>query len=147
MKTSSKARYALYLVVDIAAHQKSGPVPLREVAQRQGISVKFLEQIAAELGKLNYLQSVRGAQGGYLLARPAEDISAGNIMRAAEGGFISVSCLEDGAEFCPRQGTCCKTAEFWAGLRNTIDDYLDSVTIASLADDTAGSRESSQEGN
>jgi Rrf2 family protein len=132
MKTSSKAKYALYLVVDIAAHEQNGPVPLRESAERQGISVKFLEQIATNLGKLNYLQSVRGAQGGYLLARPAEEISAGDIMRAAEGGFISVACLEDGVTGCPRHGACCRTAEFWAGLRSTIDDYLDSVSIASL---------------
>ncbi|MDR2109572.1 MAG: RrF2 family transcriptional regulator [Coriobacteriales bacterium] len=133
MKTSSKARYALYLVVDVAIHGQNGPVPLREVAERQSISMKFLEQIASKLGKADYLQSVRGAQGGYLLARPPEAISAGDIMRAAEGDFISVSCLEEGAEDCPRQGSCCKTAEFWAGLRGTIDEYLDSVSIATLA--------------
>jgi Rrf2 family protein len=139
MKTSSKARYALYLVVDIATFEHDGPVPLREAAQRQGISIKFLEQIANELGKAGYLKSVRGAQGGYLLARPASEISAGDIMRASEGGFIPVSCLEEGAEDCPRhalsgtQASCCKTAEFWGGLRTAIDGYLDSVSVASLA--------------
>jgi Rrf2 family protein len=137
MKTSSKARYALYLVVDIARSQGLGPVPLREAAERQGISVKYLEQIAAELGKAGYLQSVRGAQGGYLLARPAEDISAGDIMRAAEGGFLPVLCLDDdnGADVCPRQGQCCSTAAFWAGLRLAINGYIDGVSIAQLAND------------
>jgi len=132
IKTTSKARYALYLVVDIAAHQSAGPVPLREVSLRQDIPPKFLEQIATELGKLGYLESVRGASGGYLLAKPAEQITAGNIMRAAEGGFIPVSCLDSDAADCPRQGSCCKTARFWSGLRTTLDSYTDSVTIASL---------------
>jgi Rrf2 family protein len=136
MKTSSKARYALYLMIDVAKHQAAGPVPLREVSIRQDISPKFLEQIAGELGKLGYLDSVRGAQGGYLLAQPAESISAGDIMRAAEGGFLPVSCLDAESESCPRQGSCYGTAKFWNGLRATIDNYVDSVSIAELVKDS-----------
>ena len=135
MKTTSKARYALYLVVDIARYQNDGPVSLRAIAERQDISLKYLEQIAAELSKSGFLQSVRGAQGGYLLARPAADISAGDIMRAAEGGFLPVSCLDTNAlthTSCPRQCHCGSTAAFWAGLRLTIDDYIDKVSIEQL---------------
>lgn len=137
MKTTSKARYALYLVVDIARYQADGPVSLREVSERQCISLKYLEQIAKELNKAGYLQSVRGAQGGYLLAHSAEEVSAGDIMRVAEGGFLPVSCLDHDADHvCPRQGHCGSTSAFWAGLRTTIDDYIDNVSIAQLVQRT-----------
>jgi Rrf2 family protein len=137
MKTSSKARYALYLVVDIARNDACGPVSLREVAKREGISLKYLEQIAHLLSKYGFLKSVRGAQGGYLLAKPAADISAGDIMRAAEGGFLPVACLDrdahDEQHVCPRKATCCATSVFWAGLQHAIDGYIDGVSIAQLA--------------
>jgi Rrf2 family protein len=132
MKTSSKARYSLHLVVDIVQHQDAGPVSLREVAQRQGLSLKYLEQLAKTLSKEGYLKSVRGAQGGYLLAHPAECITAGHIMRAAEGGFLPITCITPETAMCPRQASC-KTSQFWSGLRTAIDDYADSVTIAELA--------------
>lgn len=132
MKTSSKARYSLHLVIDIVQHQDAGPVPLREVAQRQNLSLKYLEQLATVLSHEGYLKSVRGAQGGYLLARPAACITAGHIMRAAEGGFLPITCITPETETCPRQ-LHCKTSQFWTGLRTAIDDYVDSVTIAELA--------------
>jgi Rrf2 family protein len=132
MKTSSKARYSLHLVIDITQHQDEGPVPLREVALRQDISLKYLEQLAKALTLGGYLKSIRGAQGGYLLARPATEISAGDIMRAAEGGFFAVACIDADAEACPRQ-TLCGTARFWSGLRDTIETYVDNVTIAELS--------------
>ncbi|MDR2106771.1 MAG: Rrf2 family transcriptional regulator [Coriobacteriales bacterium] len=132
MKTSSKARYSLHLIIDIAQHQDSGPVPLREVATRQCISLKYLEQLAKALTRDGYLKSVRGAQGGYLLARPATGISAGDVMRSAEGGFLSIACIDADAESCPRQSLC-GVSRFWAGLRGTIEDYVDNVTVAELA--------------
>ncbi|MCL1846392.1 MAG: Rrf2 family transcriptional regulator [Coriobacteriia bacterium] len=136
MKTTSKARYSLHLVIDITQHQGSGPVPLREVALRQGISLKYLEQLAKALTQEGYLKSVRGAQGGYLLSRSANEITAGNIMRAAEGGFLMMACVDSGEDSgidsCPRQSLC-GTSQFWTGLRNTIDGYVDSVTISELA--------------
>ncbi|MDR0347831.1 MAG: Rrf2 family transcriptional regulator [Coriobacteriales bacterium] len=134
MKTSSKARYSLHLVIDIAQHQDKGPVPLREVAFRQNISLKYLEHLAKALARGGYLNSVRGAQGGYLLARAATDITAGDVMRAAEGGFLAVACIEAGAPSCPRQGHC-GTSRFWSGLRDTIENYVDHITIAELAGD------------
>jgi Rrf2 family protein len=133
MKASSKARYALYLMIDIARHETVGPVPLREVSVRQDISLKYLEQIARTLSKLGYLESVRGAQGGYLLARAASTISAGDIMRAAEGNFSSVACLDEDGCDCPRQSSCRGIAAFWEGLRNSIDAYTNEVTLEELA--------------
>jgi Rrf2 family protein len=132
MKTSSKARYSLRLIIDIAQNQAAGPVPLREVATRQGISAKYLEQLATLLSHAGLIKSVRGQQGGYLLARDAAVITAGDVIRSAEGDFNPVACLEESDDYCPLQGSC-GTAGFWAGLRNTIDTYVDSVTIAQLA--------------
>jgi len=136
MKTSSKARYSLHLVIDIAQHQHAGPVPLREIALRQNLSMKYLEQLAKVLIQEGYLVSVRGAQGGYLLSRPADQITAGNIMRAAEGGLLTIACVDSGpdsgVDLCPRQQLC-GTARFWTGLRNAIDDYVNRVTVAELA--------------
>jgi Rrf2 family protein len=132
VKTSSKARYSLHLAIDVTQHESSGPVPLREVALRQNLSLKYLEQLAKALAKAGYLKSVRGAQGGYLLSRPPAEITAGDIMRAAEGGFLPISCIDPDTVSCPRQKLC-GTARFWTGLRDAIDDYADSVTIAELA--------------
>ncbi|MDR3136143.1 MAG: Rrf2 family transcriptional regulator [Coriobacteriales bacterium] len=135
MKTSSKARYALYLMIDVARHEQAGPVPLRAVASRQDIPLKYLERIAGDLSKLGFLESVRGAQGGYRLAQTARNISAGDIMRAAEGGFLPVSCLDAQAELCPRQSSCCGVARFWQGLQNTVDAFIDGVSLAELTRD------------
>jgi len=136
MKTSSRARYSLHLVIDIAQRQDAGPVPLREIALRQNLSLKYLEQLAKVLTQEGYLKSTRGAQGGYLLSRPADQITAGNIMRAAEGGLLTIACVDSGidpgVDACPRQSLC-GTARFWTGLRNAIDDYVDGVTVAELA--------------
>jgi len=132
MKAGSKARYALYLMIDVAQHQSAGPVPLREVSVRQDISLKYLEQIASQLSKFGYLESVRGAQGGYRLALDSKDISAGDIMRAAEGEFVSVSCLDQEAEACPRQQGCCNIAAFWQGLSDSIDAYASKVSLEEL---------------
>ncbi|MDR0350480.1 MAG: Rrf2 family transcriptional regulator [Coriobacteriales bacterium] len=134
MKTSSKARYSLHLIIDITQHEESGPVPLREVALRQGISLKYLEQLAKTLTRSGYLKSLRGAQGGYLLSRPATGITAGDVMRAAEGDFLTLTCIDEETEACPRQSLC-GTSRFWLGLRSTINNYVDSVTIAELANE------------
>jgi Rrf2 family protein len=134
MKTSSKARYSLHLVIDIAQHQDEGPVALREVAFRQGLSLKYLEQLAKALTRDGYLKSVRGAQGGYLLARGAATISAGDVLRSADGGLLAAACIDPGIRACPRQQSC-GTSRFWLGLRDAIDTYADNVTIAELAND------------
>ena len=131
MKASSKARYSLRLAMDIALFECDGPVSLSEVSRRQGISLKYLEQLATALTRKGYLKSVRGQAGGYLLACPPSQITAGDIIRAAEGGFISVSCLEDDAALCPLERSC-GSASFWSGLHSAIDTYLDSVALDQL---------------
>jgi len=132
MKTSTKARYSLRLMIDIAQNQAGGPVPLADVARRQNISTKYLEQLAKALSLAGCLDGVRGAQGGYRLARPADQISAGELVRAAEGDFTPVSCLSDDQIECPLQPDC-TTSRFWGGLRQAMDGYMDAVSLADLA--------------
>ena len=139
MLISSKGRYALRLMVYMAqASDGSDTVALRRVATSEGISLKYLEQLARALVKAGYLSSVRGREGGYTLARAAEQITAGDILRAAEGQNATVACagLEEG---CPRE-TICSTVQFWAGLDDVIDEYVDSVTLADLAGDDVNRR-------
>ena len=131
MKISTKGRYALRLMLDIARHSDGGFVPLRDIADRQDISMKYLEQIVSQLCKAGYLKSIRGPQGGYKLARPAREYTAGDILRTAEGSLCPVSCADDEAEKCPRY-TSCEMAVFWAGLRAAIDRYVDAVTLEDL---------------
>ncbi|MCL2137646.1 MAG: Rrf2 family transcriptional regulator [Coriobacteriia bacterium] len=132
MKTSTKARYSLRLMIDIAQNEASGPVSLAEASRRQGISTKYLEQLAKSLGTAGCVTSVRGAQGGYKLARPANDISAGEVIRAAEGEFLPIACLAEEEPDCPLQKGC-TSSQFWGGLRTVIDDYVNGVSIADLA--------------
>ena len=107
-------------------------VTLREVAENEGISLKYLEQLAHDLVRANLLSSTRGHGGGYLLAREAHDIKSGDILRAAEGTTAPVACAAlDGEGACPREETC-TTVAFWAGLDRAIEDYVDNITLADL---------------
>ncbi|MFR8012506.1 MAG: RrF2 family transcriptional regulator [Clostridia bacterium] len=131
MRVSTKGRYALRLMLDIARNSDSGFVPLRDIAQRQGISMKYLEQIVSQLCRAGYLKSVRGPQGGYKLARPERTYTAGDILRVTEGDLCPVACAGEEAEKCARFTTC-EMARFWAGLRRAIDSYVDGVTLEDL---------------
>ncbi|HIW77395.1 MULTISPECIES: RrF2 family transcriptional regulator [Gordonibacter] len=132
MMISTKGRYALRLMIDIASREQDGsPVTMRQAAERENLSVKYLEQLGGALVKAGVLKSIRGVCGGYLLARPAEDILAGDILRATEGSCAPVSCLEDGADACPRRDECV-AINFWRGLDKAIEDYVDGVTLADL---------------
>lgn len=133
MLVTTKGRYAMRLMIYIANfHDRK--VALREVAENESISLKYLEQLAHDLVAANLLKSVRGHGGGYLLARPAEDISAGDILSAAEGTTAPVACaaLEEGGDGCPREKEC-STIAFWAGLDEAIESYVDNVSLAELA--------------
>ncbi|WP_251198569.1 RrF2 family transcriptional regulator [Anaerotardibacter muris] len=132
MLVSTKGRYALRAVVDIAENSLAGRVSLRSVAQRQGISDKYLEAIVKPLVLAGVLTSVRGKNGGYQLAKPASEITAGDVIRAVEGEVASAPCCEADGEFCDRLSSC-RTARFWSGLEQAVDHYLDSRTIAELA--------------
>ena len=131
MKISTKGRYALRLALDIAANQNKGPVSLHEVSERQAISLKYLEQLASLLSHGGLLISTRGAHGGYNLAKPPEEITAGDVLRLSEGDLAPVACLKDSNEICPMRGQCA-TIKFWEDLGELINDYVDNKTLADL---------------
>lgn len=135
MMISTKGRYAMRLMIDVAANEKDGPVPLREIAHREDMPIKYLEQLVRLLTQNGLLCSVRGQRGGYLLARKAADISAGDILRCVEGTVAPVSCLAE-PDTCPRKNTC-TTLSFWKGLDAVIDSYIDSITLAQLCEPCA----------
>ena len=132
MKISTKGRYALRLAIDVARWQDKGPVSLREASKRQNISIKYLEQLARQMVSANILHSIRGAHGGYVLAKEAIDITAGDILRACEGGTAPVACLEDDFGVCPRRNEC-ETIQFWEGLDDVIETYVNSKTLAEIS--------------
>lgn len=132
MLVSTKGRYALRAVVDIAENSTAHRVSLRSVAERQSISDKYLEAIVKPLVMAGVLTSVRGKNGGYQLARPANEITAGDVIRAVEGDIAPIPCSNPEGERCQRESSC-RTARFWTGLENVVDSYLGSVTIADLA--------------
>ncbi len=131
MKISTKGRYALRLMIDIAQLSHGENVSLKDVAKRQNISLKYLEQIVNMLIKANFLKSQRGSQGGYRLARAPEEYTVGDILRVTEGDMAPVACLKDEVNQCPRVANC-STIKFWTGLYKTFNDYLDGTTIADL---------------
>lgn len=132
MLISSKGRYALRLMIYIAALGGSeGKIALREVADREKISLKYLEQLVRPLMQAGLLKSVRGKGGGYMLAKPAEDVRAGDILRAAEGTTSPVAC--DGIDNSCARSDLCSTVRFWRGLDDVIESYVDGVTLAELA--------------
>ncbi len=133
MKISSKGRYALRMMIDIAQHSNGEWVSIKDISERQGISLKYLEQIVTPLTKSGLLVSSRGPQGGYMLSRPAEKYTTGQILRIIEGPLAPVACLENTPNLCERRGFC-PTIDFWEGLYTVINNYVDSVTLSELAD-------------
>lgn len=136
MKISTRGRYALRFMIDLAQHYGGEAVTLKEVSQRQEISVKYLEQIVTLLNRGGLIRSVRGNQGGYLLAREPARYTVGEILRIAEGDLFPVTCMEDQPNQCPRYSIC-KTVHFWEGLYQVINDYVDSHTLSDLAEETS----------
>lgn len=137
MMISTKGRYALRMLVDIALHQKEGYLPLRDVAQRQDISEKYLESITKCLVRDGILQAVRGKGGGYRLALDAEQCGVRQVIEAVEGPLVPVSCMAPTAKPCPRMGDC-STHSLWGGLYETICQYLDRFSLADLATNVSG---------
>ena len=131
MKISTKGRYALRMMLDLAEHQGDGYVALKDIAQRQGISKKYLEQIVPTLSRAGFLLTNRGYQGGYRLARRPEDYTARDILRLTEGGLAPVACLDQHPNPCPRCGACA-TLPMWEGLERVIRNYLDGITLQDL---------------
>lgn len=130
MKISTRGRYGLRLMVDIATNSHNGRVSLRGVAKRQDISEKYLEQIITTLSRGGFVAGARGANGGYLLAKPASEITVGDILRAVEGAMSVVDCIED-ETVCGRIATC-PTAFVWRKLKVAIDDVVNNITLEDL---------------
>lgn len=130
MKISTKGRYALRLMIDIGQHQGQGYVPIRTIAQRQGISEKYLEQIITVLNKSGYVKSVRGAAGGYFLAKEPHDYLVGDILRLTEGSLAPVACVDEEID-CPNASHCATTL-LWEQLYEAINSVVNSVTLADL---------------
>lgn len=128
---STRGRYAIRVMLDIAKNQKDGYVPMKDVANRQGLSLKYLEQILPALTKNKIVEGVQGKGGGYRLVRNPEEYTIGDILRVTERDLAPVSCLAEGAEECERRAAC-QTIEFWEGLNAVINEYLDSKTLADL---------------
>lgn len=133
MKISTKGRYALRLMLDLALYGNQEPVRLKDVAKRQEISIKYLEQIISVLQKAGYVKSIRGAQGGYHLMKAPEDYTVGMILRLIEGDLAPVACLEDEVNQCPRQAACV-TLRLWKELDAAIRGVVDKYTLADLVE-------------
>ena len=130
MMISTRGRYALRVLVDLAEHG-GGLVPMKDVAARQGISKKYMEQIMALLVRDGYVEGVHGKGGGYRLTKTPEQYTAGQILRLTEESLAPVACLEPGASACSHAAEC-RTLSLWQGLDQTINSYLDGITLEDL---------------
>jgi len=131
MKVSTRGRYALRLMTEIAAYDGQGFLSLKDVAERQGISMKYLEQIAGTLVKAGFLQSGRGVQGGYRLVKAPGEYTVGSILRLTEGNLAPVACLVGDVNHCEHCGEC-PTLDFWSGLYMAVNSYIDRYTLEDL---------------
>lgn len=133
MKVSTKGRYALRMMIDLAQNNTGIPISLKDVASRQGISDKYLEQIISILNKAGYVKSIRGAQGGYLLRRSPSEYTVGMILRLTEGSLAPVSCVEGEEMECERQDACV-TVLVWKRINDAINEVVDNITLQDLVD-------------
>jgi len=131
LKVSTKGRYALRMLLDLAEHKNDGFISLKEIADRQNISKQYLEQIVSLLNTSNILRTNRGKQGGYMLAKPPSECTVKEILRLTEGSLAPVACLDEEVNKC-NQVEVCKTISLWSGLNKVISDYLDSVTLQDM---------------
>lgn len=137
MLVSTKGRYALRVMVDLAEHQAQGRTPLKDIAERQGISEKYLENILSILVRNGVLSGVRGKGGGYCLTKSPDQFTVGQILRLTEGSLAPVACLVGEQKGCERAAEC-PTINMWIELDDLIENYLDSITIADLVESPRG---------
>ena len=133
MKISTKGRYALRFLLDLAEHQQAGYISLNEIAKRQDISKKYLEQIIPIFNKTDVLRANRGSQGGYMLAKSPDKYTVGDILRYTEGSLAPVDCAEQDPIECERSAECVMLP-VWQGLSRVINEYLDSITLQDILD-------------
>lgn len=133
MKISTKGRYALRLMLDLAMHDDGSYIPIKEISKRQDISDKYLEQIISVLGRAGFVKSVRGAGGGYKLTHPLKSYTVGMILRLTEGSLAPVACLDDNVNTCERK-THCATLMVWEKLYDAINNVVDNITLEDLVE-------------
>lgn len=133
MKISTKGRYALRLMLDLALNDSEKPVRIRDISERQKISDKYLEQIISILNKARFVRSIRGPQGGYLLTKKPEEYTVGMILRLTEGSMAPVDCVDEEVGSCPNMNECA-TSIVWKKLNDSISDVIDNITLADLVD-------------
>lgn len=133
MKISTKGRYALMMMLDLAEHDTGEYISLRDISQRQEITVKYLEQIVTVLNRAGLVRSQRGNNGGYRLTRKPSEYTVGDILRVMEGDLNPISCLEENPNECMRSPFC-PVLPFWKGFAKVINDYVDSYTLQDLKD-------------
>lgn len=132
MLISTKGRYALRVMLELAESPEGQLIPLKEITERQNISKKYLESIMVILSKAGFVEAMHGKGGGYRLSKPAKEYKVGDILRLTEGTLAPVMCLEEGAEPCAKADTC-KTLPLWAGLNRVISEYLDNISLADVS--------------
>ena len=131
MKISTKGRYALRMMLDLALHYTGEYIPLKEIAARQDISEKYLEQLITQLNRVGLLKSTRGSQGGYMLSMDPSKITVGKILRVMEGNLSLVDCIAYGENTCPR-AEICVTVEVWQKIQKAVSDVIDNITLEDL---------------
>lgn len=131
MKITTKGRYALRVMVDLALHSSGEYISLKDISDRQEISMKYLEMIVGVLNKAGFVQSLRGKSGGYRLSKDPSEYTVGSILKLTEGNLAPVACLEGDINECSRAEKCL-TLRFWKGLNTVVDNYVESVTLEDL---------------
>lgn len=131
MMISTRGRYALRVMIELAEHEESEYIPMKAIAERQNLSLKYLERILPVLTKNGFIEGIHGKGGGYKLTKAPENYRIGDILRLTEGSLAPVACLECNAKECTRKEEC-RTLPMWSKLNDLINDYLDSVTLADL---------------
>jgi len=137
MKLSTRTRYGIRAIIELAAHYGAGPLQIRAIAERQDISVKYLEQLMAMLKAAGFVRSVRGAKGGYLLDRPPEQIKVSEVFNALEGPVVTVECVEN-QNYCARIADCI-ARQLWIEVQEAVEAVLEAVTLQDLVDKAKGS--------
>lgn len=131
MKISTRGRYAIRLMIDLAQNETDQYVTIKSISERQEISSKYLEQIISTLNRAGYVKSIRGSQGGYKLAKPAEQYTVGMILRLIEGSLVPVACMEDVPNQCPNFETCV-TLDVWKQIDEAVSNVVDHITLEDL---------------
>ena len=132
MMISTKGRYALRVMIDLTEHNTDAYIPLKDIAERQEISQKYLESIMTVLSKAGFVDALHGKGGGYRLNRSPHEYTVGSVLKLTEGTLAPVSCLENGHTTCSRAATC-RTLPMWSELNQLIDNYLEGITMQDLA--------------